>query len=289
MKRFLKYLILIILFTYGLMYFLDLIYTELYRNGHPRNKLQNELKLKDQHYDIGFYGSSRIERHINCELIEKLTGKTCVNLGFAGANLADMKMLAEINKSNGVTFDTIFFQIDYNYNFENYSPYFLANLAPYLDEAFVEHVFSKRDEYGYYKWIPFYKYMRNEKVLGVRELISVLLQTKNGRNTNIGYRPLKGVGLAVRGKFPDSLKHQNSKVIGLEKLYPSGMLYFFTAPYCQNIQNREISLGLAGKIKNYRNYHDLFDNNAEYFYDCGHLNDKGAEAFTEQLIFDYNF
>ncbi|MUP44157.1 hypothetical protein E0K83_00165 [Gramella sp. BOM4] len=289
MKNFLAYCFYIILSTFILMLSLDWIYTKIYREGSARNKVQNQLKLKNKHFAVGFYGSSRIERHIDCKLIEKVTGKTCLNNGFSGANMADILMLAEINKINGVTFDTIFVQLDYSYNFEGFSPYFIANLAPYLNDSYADKAYSEMEDYYFYKNIPFYKYLRNEKVLGLRELIGIIFQTTDGRNIEIGFNPLSGSGLNVKGKFPKKLIAENSKVIALEKLFKDKKLYFFTAPYCKATNNRESINLLNGKVKNYQNYAKLFDDKPEYFFDCGHLNEKGAKAFTKKIVEDYNF
>ena len=40
------------------------------------------------------------------------------------------------------------------------------------------------------------------------------------------------------------------------------------------------------KLPGLHNYIDLFDDKDEYFFNCGHLNEAGAEVFTNTLVKD---
>jgi hypothetical protein len=61
---------------------------------------------------------------------------------------------------------------------------------------------------------------------------------------------------------------------------------FFTAPYCKLISNRDFMDKVQLKLPCLYNYIDLFDDKAEYFSNCGHLNETGAKVFTKILVED---
>jgi hypothetical protein len=61
---------------------------------------------------------------------------------------------------------------------------------------------------------------------------------------------------------------------------------FFTAPYCKEVKNRAFMDKVQLKLPGLHNYIDLFDDKDEYFFNCGHLNEAGAEVFTKTLVDD---
>ena len=288
MRLFLKYLIIILSAVVSLCLVLDLIYTSIYRNSSPRNKVQNLLKISSRHYDLAFYGSSRVERHIDCELITKITGKSCINFGFSGASLGDIVILSKIHKRNNIRFDTVFVQLDYNYNAIGLTPYFEANLSPYMTDSLVNSELSKQKEYFLYQWVPFFRYLKNEKVLGFRELISSSNKRNSNRNIKIGFSPKFGTGDELAGSFPNKLNSGNIRLEKFEEEFQNITRLYFTAPYCKKLVNRSKINELSDKVTFYKNYATLFDNDSDYYFNCGHLNIEGAKAFTLKIINDFD-
>lgn len=270
------------------MYGLDALYSYTFQNGTPRNKIQKILQLKNQHYYYAFLGSSRTENHIDCELIEQLTGKSCINFGVSGGTIGDMLILMTITESKGITFSEVFLQVDYSYNFSGISNNFRASLAPFINNAVVKKELIKNGESFYYYYIPFYRYLKNDKVVGFREFFSTLLNKKPKANLNIGFAPKTGKGLAVSGRFPVKFSDKNEELNALFKLMEknNAELTCFTAPYCKNIENRAFMSALKSKVPNLKDYISIFDENPEYFFNCGHLNAEGARAFTKILTED---
>jgi hypothetical protein len=163
---------LIIIISLILMLVLDKIYTNGFINGVPRSKIQNMLQLKNSHYDIAFFGSSRIENHIDCNLITEMTGKSCINFGISGGTPGDMLILMKRTQENKVTFNKVFMQVDYNYNSYGITDYFKANLVPYIKNPKIRKQLQKYNEEYTYRNIPFYRYMIFGKVVGLRELVA---------------------------------------------------------------------------------------------------------------------
>ncbi|MDB2462802.1 hypothetical protein N9W61_01720 [Algibacter sp.] len=270
------------------MYVLDILYSYAFQNGIPRNKIQNILQTKNTHYDFVFLGSSRTEYHIDCKLIEQLTGKSCVNFGLSGGSIGDMLILLTLADANGVTFDNAFLQVDYNYNSNGLSKNFKASLIPFLNNANIKKELKKDKDNFYYNNIPFYRFMKYDKVVGFREAILATIKKKPKINLDVGFNPKTGIGLLQSGNLPVIYNEKNDEIESIIKFVKErkAKLNFFTAPYCMNMKNREYFDILNSRLPNLTNYSSIFDDKEEYFFNCGHLNIEGAREFTKILIED---
>lgn len=288
MKQFFVYIARILAIFVIVMYGLDALYSKTFQNGTPRNKIQKILQLNNQHYDFAFLGSSRVENHIDCELIELLTGKSCINLGISGGTIGDMLILMIIAESNGITFNQVFLQVDYSYNSPEISNNFRASLVPFINNPIVKKELIKNGESFYYNYIPFYRYLKYDKVVGFREFLSVLFNKKPKTDLNIGFAPKKGNGLAIFGELPTEFNVKNDELDALFKLMDKNdsKLICFTAPYCMNSENRASLSILKSRVPSLKDYISIFDENPDYFFNCGHLNIEGARAFTKILTED---
>jgi len=289
MKKFLLYTVKLISIVIILMYGLDLIYSHTFKNGIPRNKIQKILQTKNVHYNMVFLGSSRTENHIDCELVEQLTGKSCINFGLSGGTIGDMLILLTLADSNGLTFDDVFLQVDYNFNSKGLSNNFKASLIPFIKNRDIRQELKKDTENFYYNYIPFYRYMKYDKVVGFRESLLAFIKKKPKTNLEVGFNPKSGIGLTQSGKLPLNYNQKNEEIESIVKLIQAkdANINFFTAPYCKDMKNRNQFNVLKSRLDNISNYSAIFDNNEAYFFNCGHLNIEGARAFTKILIKDF--
>ncbi|GAA4942949.1 hypothetical protein GCM10023314_15010 [Algibacter agarivorans] len=289
MKQFLIYISKVIGILIILMYGLDTLYSYVFKNGIPRNKIQKILQTKNVHYDIVFLGSSRTENHIDCALVEQLTGKSCVNFGLSGGSIGDMLILLTLADSNGVTFDDVFLQVDYNYNSKGLSNNFKASLIPFIKNTDIKKELKKDKQNFYYSSIPFYRYMKYDKVVGFRESLLAFLGKKPKINLEVGFNPKVGVGLTKSGQLPTIYNDKNEEIQSLISLMKEKRvnLKFFIAPYCMEMENRNRFGVLKSRLTNIFNYSSVFDYKEEYFFNCGHLNIDGAREFTKILIKDF--
>ena len=126
------------------------------------------------------------------------------------------------------------------------------------------------------------------KVLGVRELLASILNKDSNLKHSLGFTPKVGQGLEVAGNFPNSIKGNNKDLNKMIKWSEEKnvQVLFFTAPYCHKVENREVMREIEKKLPNLKNYITLFDDQEEYFFNCGHLNKAGAEKFTKKLTQD---
>jgi hypothetical protein len=288
MRNFFKNLIAISVITLILMFFLDNFYSYAFKNGQPRSKIQNILQLKNKHYDVAFFGSSRTENNIDCKLITKLTGMSCANFGISGGSPGDMLILMKLAENRKISFNQVFMQVDYNYNSSGITKYFKANLIPFMDDPIVKDQLLLYKEEFFYRWIPFYRFMVFDKVVGIREATASFLKLRQNTNIAIGFSPKQGIGKATAGSFAETIKDKSQELTQMQKLYKNTntTLEFFTSPYCKEVKNRDFMDKVQLKLPGLHNYVDLFDDKDEYFFNCGHLNEAGAGVFTKTLVKD---
>ncbi len=287
MKDFFKYIVLLALSIIGSMILMDLVFTFVFKTGLPRNKVQKIMQSENQRFDYAFFGSSRTENHIDCAVVEKLTGKSCINLGIAGSSIGDMLVLMKLAQRKNINFNKVFIQIDQGYN-KNGTTVFLKSISiPFVkDEPVIKEVFLSEKENSFFLKIPFYRYMNNDKVVGLREVIATLFNQKPAIDLNNGFWGRNGKGLGFNGKFPKKISQTNfelEEIIDLTRNQQSEV-YFFTSPYCKKAEAESYVELLENKLPNLYNYVSLFDSKQENFFDCGHLNIEGAREFTTILV-----
>ena len=287
MKRFLKHITILFLIIVGLMVVLDKAYSYVFKHSEPRSKIQKILQLSDKHYEYVFLGSSRTENHIDCEIITKITGKSCVNFGISGGSIGDMYILLKLMDANNLSFDKVFLQLDYNYNSTGLSSNFKARLMPFINEPVINNELRAVGISNAEKNIPFYRFMENDKVIGFREFVSSMVNKNPKKDFNIGFAPKIGVGNFVSTSFPQFINESNDEVMAIERLVKAKgkTIQFFTSPYCSEVKNRERAMrDLKERVYSLWDYSNLYDNRPEYFFNCGHLNIEGAQHFTKLLV-----
>ncbi len=286
MREFGKYIFILGLVIGILAYVLDAIYTTIFSNSNPRNKVELVTMLKNKKIDYIFLGSSRVENHIDCTLVEELTGKTCINLGIQGGRIKDYQVLATILKENDVRYDKLLVQVDYIYNFNNFSPVFKAQISPFINNDDFPPKSKIALENEIEGSIPFFRYAYNEKVIGFREALLKFFGKPSKVDLTNGFVPLEGVGTSISGHFPESLNYPNRELEDIIALDPASII-LFTAPYCNSSITRDTFMNsLKNKYPELKDYTGLFDNEGGMSVNCGHLNKEGAQKFTEILTRD---
>lgn len=288
MKRFIRYLITLVLLFVSVMFVLDTIYSYAFQHGVPRSKFQSILQLENQHFDYAFLGSSRTESHIDCEIITRITGKSCVNLGIHAGTIEDSYVLMKLLISNGVSIDNAFFQLDDNYSKKGLSANFKARLLTYTNNKTVRKELLKDPNNQIFRMVPFYKYLKNDHVIGFREVFNTLVGNTPKTSMKPEIRPLVGQSLTVHTEFPKKLPQSNAALTNLKQLFASqkSKLYFFAAPYCDRLKNRTTYFSsLKQEFPGLFDFTTLYDEQPSFYFDCGHLNFTGAKDYSEVFAF----
>ena len=288
MSRFAQHIGLIIAIITALLFGFDAIYTGAFKHGVPRSKLQHILNQKNVTYDYLFLGSSRTEFHIDCDLIEQLTGKSCINYGIAGTTFKDSYSILRLLDAKGVKFKNVFVQVDYMYNHTDYSPNFRARLLAHEKEPIVKELLEEYDVSFADKHIPFYRYLVNDHVIGFREVFNLLRGQRAVLDFENGYKPIPGNGVVKAESLPTAIIETNSSIDKMESIFKEKEInfYFFVAPICSSVVHNGYIEKLKMKIPNLHNYMSAYDDCQAVFFDCGHLNARGAQEFTHLLTND---
>ena len=266
----------------------------------------NDIFDKKINADIAVYGSSRAWVHFNTNLITDSLGIESYNFGIDGHDFWLQYFRHETYLKNNPPPKVIIISVDYLslqkrkdlYNYNQFLPYMLwnENLMNYTSEYIG---FQDRD----FK-IPLWRYMGKTDLLAYA--IRLLFQEPCTQKRERGY---EGMEL----KWNDDLKkakrkmgsykitlHQESielfdKFLGecknndIKVLMVYAPIYFEGIEYIEN--NEEI-------LKVYKSFADKYElsfldytkneicYDKSYFYNASHLNKKGANLFTNQLIQD---
>ena len=286
MKKFFKYIISISVSTIVLLYLFDIFYTQIYINSNPRNKLQYILKTKDDNFDVIFLGSSRVANHINTKLFDSLSNKKTINLGVEGAglndNLLQLKLLVASNKISNV-----FLQIDSNFENEKPSNISISEAMPFIKHNSIinNHVQEYFTNFEILELIPFYRYAINDPKIGFREMFFSVINKNPSTKPSIGFTPKFGNKLPlIKNSLPKTIKQTNKILEEINQVCRKNkiQLTLFISPFCSKQRGISYIDKLKTKIPNLIDLSKGYDD--QLFYDCGHLNNQGANIFTANLF-----
>ena len=286
MKKFLLHIFSILALVFLLLFLCDMLYSKIYRDGIPRNKLHYIINLKKESFDVVFLGSSRVANHIDTDLFNKLSHKRTINLGVEGAglndNLLQLRLLLAHNQAKSV-----FLQIDSNLEMTEPSNISTAEAMPFICNPIVKaHTKKYNANFDCLFDIPFYRYAINDAKIGFRELFFSFLNKKPGVDPSVGYTPKFGnaipnTPLAIMGEKTVLRGNAVLDEIRLLCKQNNTKLVLFITPFCSKI-NPDPYIQKMKRIAP-----DLIDLSKGYpdamFYNCGHLNDEGAKKLTKAL------
>lgn len=285
MKKFCMYIVGGVLIILMVMSALDIIYTKIYKTSYPRSKFQYLRSLKNNKVDYIFIGSSRVENGIIPSIIKNKTGKEAVNFGFQAAKLGDVYTLLQLIKEYNIQHETILIQVDYIYNLvDGHSPMFEYEMIPFVRENNITKGYS--DQYAenpvanYY--IPFYRYCSNDLKIGFREIFANLIHKKTKVVSGKGYIAVNGKSFELKGALPEVILDKNSILDSIQSFIKQNKMrvVFFCAPFCKNNQNKDFTTKLKAKIPGLKDFSGAINEDG-MFINCNHLNDSGANRFTE--------
>ncbi len=286
MKKFLLHIFSILALVFLLLFLCDMLYSKIYRDGIPRNKLHYIINLKKERFDAVFLGSSRVANHIDTDLFSKLSNKRAINLGVEGAGLNDNLLQIRLLLSHNQV-KTVFLQIDSNLERTEPSNISTAEAMPFIHNPIVlAHTKKYHPNFDYLYYIPFYRYAINDAKIGFRELFFSFLNKKPGVDPSVGYTPKFGnaipnTPLAIMGEKTVLRGNAVLDEIRLICKQNNTKLVLFITPFCSKI-NPDPYIQKMKRIAP-----DLIDLSKGYpdamFYNCGHLNDEGAKKLTKAL------
>lgn len=287
MKKFLKYIFKIAVLIMLILTIVDALYTYVYTNCIPRNKLQFVLKNNDLEYHNVFLGSSRVANHIDVKLLDSLSTQKNLNLGVEGANYSDNLLMLKLYLNNNNKIRRLFFQLDHFYENNEMSAIANSDALPFIRNEVISSHFKKYDKqyYSYY-YLPFYRYQSADYKIGFREFFMSLINKRPRVDFYEGYIPKYGnADKLIPEIFPKTIADNNeylNEIISICQKKDIDLI-LFCAPFSSNTDNRIYMNQLLKKYPTLYNYSNTIDD--IYFKNSSHLNDEGAKIFTK-LIFE---
>lgn len=290
MKNFIKYISTIVVVFFLFLIVADCGFTYVFYKCTPRNKFQHVFKNENKKYNSVFLGSSRIANHIDITYLDSLSGLKNINLGVEGANYADNLLILKVLLENNNKVEKLYLQLDHFYENDEMSTVANTDALPFIRNEIVQNHFKKYDNnYLNYYYLPFYRYLSADFKIGFREFFMSLINKEPRIDLNNGFIPkFKNNNTLTAEILPLKTTKTNfhvEEIISLCKKNDIDLI-LFCAPFCSLIKNGDYVNSLKEKYPKLNDYSKVMGD--DYFYNCSHLNDKGAKKFT-YLIFKNHF
>lgn len=288
MKKFLIHISGILLILFVLLFGLDFCYTSIYNKADPRTKYQYLKSLKNSKVNYVFLGSSRVDNGIIPEVIESGTHKKTINLGFQGSKIGDVYTILNLLDTYNLVYDTVFIQVDYNFNDTGCSINLPYEMTPFFKDNDItkEYLIDYVGKSTLY-YLPFARYCQNDTKIGFREVFANLVNKKTIVKITKGYSALQGVEnkKETHRILPEFIVARNQYY---EKINQLGIdhklkIVFFCAPFCKHTKNLDYIKKLKTKIPDLYDFSNAIKDD-KMFVNCYHLNDEGAHYFSKLLI-----
>ena len=190
MTKFITLVVKILLTLLVLLVVLDWAYTTVYLRSSNRGKVEKVFNSNVGNYDVVILGSSRANNHFVPELFEKKGLKT-FNYGMSGAHLFEASLMLKLMAERNYKIKTVILEADLGLCNEKESDAIAAKFLPYIHQSeTIKKHFSKLENFNALYYIPFYRYIDFDALIGFREMYN----TATGKPTNIldnlGYHPL---------------------------------------------------------------------------------------------------
>lgn len=289
MKQFLLFTIKTIITIAVLAVLLDYGYTAFYLKNNNRNKIEYVYNSQARNYDVVILGSSRANNHFVTEMFEQKGLKT-FNYGISGGHLFESSLLLKLMLERNYKIKNVILEADLNLSSENRSETVAAKFLPYIyDSEIIKNHFSNQADFKYIYYIPFYRYINFDGLIGFRELYKTVSQQKTKVLDKGGFHALK---MNKKGKMKNDISALNplknkyyEEIKQLCKANNIKMISIMT-PMCANTKG----IDYFDKVK--KAYPEIYNyENAvledKYFSSCGHMNDAGAKMFTARIINDF--
>jgi hypothetical protein len=289
MKKFLlftlKTLVLIIVIAVAL----DFIYTIVYLQSSNRGKIEHVYNSKNENYDVVILGSSRANNHFVAQMFEDKGLKT-FNYGMSGGHLFEASLLLKLMMERHYKIKNVILEADLNLSTDHQAEGVAAKFLPYLHQSeTVKRHFEQEQDFIELYYIPFYRYIKFETRIGVRETFFTLINKRSSLLNNNGYYPL----IARKGNMKNnivSLKPlvHNKYYEEIKQICNDNKINFIAVmtPMCENTKGINYFEKVQKLYPEIHNYENVVVED-KYFSSCGHMNDVGARLFTARILKDF--
>lgn len=290
MKKFLVYIVKILVILILVAVVLDVLYTFVYLQSKNRAKIDYVFNSKERAYDVVILGSSRANNHFVSQMFEDKGLKT-FNYGMSGGHLFEADLLLKLMIERQYKIKNIILEADLNLSNEHRADGISAKFLPYLHHSdIIKEHFSKEPDFDYLYYIPFYRYIEFDPQIGFREVVKTTQKEKSSALANDGYYPLvknKKGNMKNNIVSLNPLPH-NKYYEDIKNICKANNINFIAimTPMCENVTGMNYFDKVKKTYPEIYNYENVVVED-KYFSSCGHMNDTGAKLFTAKVINDF--
>ena len=290
MNKFLLYTLKIGLLTILIAIVLDFGYTKVFLQSSNRGKIEKVFNSKGEKYDVVILGSSRANNHFVAPMFEERGLKT-FNYGMSGGHLFEASLLLQLMIERNYQIKNVILEADLNLSNDHQAEGISAKFLPFLHESeTIRRHFENESDFMELYYIPFYRYVKYDAKIGVREVWDTSRNKPTSLLDNKGYYPL--------GKKPNA--NMKNNIANLNPL-PKNQYYYkikqlceqkginfiaIMTPMCENTKGMDYFDKVKELYPEIHNYENAVLED-KYFSSCGHLNDAGARLFTARILKDF--
>lgn len=291
MKPFLIFIVKSVALLLLIALVLDTTYSYIFSKSTNRNKIEKVINSNQKDYDVIVLGSSRANNHFKTKLFID-HGLEAYNFGMSGSRLQESALLLELMIERKYSIKNVIVEVDLNINSEGYSEATRAHFLPFLKSsktiATYYNARMPQSEYNLLYYIPFYRYIKYDTEIGFRELFFSAISIPSTNIQHYGFNALIGNGKDMKYDISDDFPKKNKDYELIKSLCIKNKinLISLTTPICENVKNRAYFAAVKAIYSEIYNYEDVVTGN-QYFSSCGHMNETGAEFFTQQIIDDF--
>jgi hypothetical protein len=289
MKKFLLFILKISIVLVVVAIALDFGFTTIYKQSKNRGKIDYVFNSTARKYDVVVLGSSRANNHFVSDLFEKQGLKT-FNYGMSGGHLYEASLLLKLMIERKYEIKNVILEADLNLSNDHQAEGISAKYLPYLHSSeTVRKHFENEKDFNELYYIPFYRYLKFETRIGVRETFFTSIQKKSKLILNGGYYSLG----KTKGNMKNNIANlnplpHNKYYEEIKALCKTNNIHFIAimTPMCENVTGMNYFDKVHKAYPEIHNYENAVVEN-KYFSSCGHMNDEGARLFTNVIIHDF--
>ena len=290
MKQFLLYTLKILLLTIVIAVVLDFGYTKVFLQSSNRGKIEKVFNSKGEKYDVVILGSSRANNHFVAPMFEERGLKT-FNYGMSGGHLFEASLLLQLMIERNYQIKNIILEADLNLSNDHQAEGISAKFLPFLHESeTIRRHFENESDFMELYYIPFYRYVKYDAKIGVREVWDTSRNKPTSLLDNKGYYPL---GKKPNANMKNNIANlnplkKNQYYYEIKQLCEQKGINFIAimTPMCENTKGMDYFDKVKELYPEIHNYENAVLED-KYFSSCGHLNDAGARLFTARILKDF--
>ncbi|MDQ6472097.1 hypothetical protein RB619_15700 [Flavobacterium sp. LHD-80] len=290
MKNFLIYIAKISALVILISVALDGLYTYIFLQSKNRGKIETVFNSNAQKYDVVILGSSRANNHFVSQMFEDKGLKT-FNYGMSGGHLFEASLMLKLMIERKYTIKNVILEADLNLASEHMADGISALFLPYIHNSnIIKEHFSGQENFNQLYYIPFYRYIKYETKIGVRETFFTVIHKKTNKLDNLGYYPLqKNKNGNMKNNIINlNLLPQNKYYEEIKNICKANHINFIAVmtPMCENVAGMDYFEKVKKAYPEIHNYENVVVED-KYFSSCGHMTDTGAKLFTARILKDF--